>query len=86
MAVSVYPWEIAIEPAAAARPPGSTQNHVAAEVLSLTRIGNRVRLGLGGPQPLAAEITGVAADQLELRAGARVIASWKASATRLVAI
>jgi molybdate transport system ATP-binding protein len=86
VAVSVYPWEIAIEPAAAARPPGSTQNHVTAEVLSVTRIGNRVRLGLGGPQPLAAEITGVSAEQLGLRAGAQVIASWKASATRLVAI
>jgi molybdate transport system ATP-binding protein len=86
VAVSVYPWEIAIEPASAGVPPRSPQNHVAAEVLSLTRVGNRVRLGLAGPQPLAAEITGVAADQLGLRAGARVIASWKASATRLVAI
>jgi molybdate transport system ATP-binding protein len=86
VAVSVYPWEIAIEPATATAAPGSTQNHLAAEVLSVTRIGNRVRLGLAGPQPLAAEITGVSADQLGLRAGTRVIASWKASATRLVAI
>ena len=86
VAVSVYPWEIGIEPAAAARSPGSTQNHVAAEVLSITTIGNRVRLGLAGPQPLAVEITGVSADQLGLRAGTRVIASWKASATRIVAI
>jgi molybdopterin-binding protein len=59
---------------------------VAAEVLSVTKIGNRVRLGLAGPQPLVAEITGVSADQLGLRAGTRVIASWKASATRIVAI
>ena len=86
VAVSVYPWEIAVEPAAAPPSPGSTQNHVSAEVLSVTRVGNRVRLGLAGPQPLAAEITGVAADELGLRAGARVTASWKASATRLVAI
>jgi molybdate transport system ATP-binding protein len=86
VAVSVYPWEIAIEPATATAAPGSTQNHLAAEILSVTRIGNRVRLGLAGPQPLAAEITGVSADQLGLQAGARVIASWKASATRLVAI
>jgi molybdate transport system ATP-binding protein len=86
VAASVYPWEIAIEPASAAAAPGSTQNHVPVEILSVTRIGNRVRLGLAGPQPLAAEITGVAVDELGLRAGARVIASWKASATRLVAI
>ena len=86
MAVSVYPWEIAVEPVSAAPAPGSTQNHLSVEVLSVTRVGNRVRLGLAGPQPLAAEITGVAADELGLRAGARVTASWKASATRLVAI
>ena len=86
VAVSVYPWEIAVEPAAAAPATGSTQNHVSAEVLSVTRIGNRVRLGLAGPQPLAAEITSFAVDELGLRAGARVTASWKASATRLVAI
>jgi molybdate transport system ATP-binding protein len=86
VAVSVYPWEIAVEPAGAAPAPGSTQNHVSAEVLSVTRIGNRVRLGLAGPQPLAAEITGLAADELGLRVGARVTASWKASATRLVPI
>jgi molybdate transport system ATP-binding protein len=86
VAVSVYPWEIAVEPGGAAPGPGSSQNHVSAEVLSVTRIGNRVRLGLAGPQPLAAEITGLAADELGLRAGARVTASWKASATRLVAI
>jgi molybdate transport system ATP-binding protein len=86
VAVSVYPWEIAIEPVLDPAPLGSTQNHLLAEVLSVTRVGNRVRLGLAGPQPLAAEITGVAADQLGLRAGTRVTASWKASATRLVAI
>jgi molybdate transport system ATP-binding protein len=50
----------------------------------MTTIGNRVRLGLAGPQPLAAEITGAAAEQLGLRTGARVTASWKAAATRLV--
>ncbi len=86
VAVSVYPWEIAVEAAAAVPTPGSTQNHVSAVVLSATRVGNRVRLGLMGPQPLVAEVTGVAADELGLRVGARVTASWKASATRVVAI
>jgi len=83
VAVSVYPWEIAIEPAG--EPPhGSAQNRLAAEVTSVTTVGNRVRLGLVGPQPLAAEITRTAADQLGLRPGAKVTASWKAAATRLV--
>jgi molybdate transport system ATP-binding protein len=83
VAVSVYPWEIAIEPAGEA-PHGSAQNRLAVEVLSMTSIGNRVRLGLAGGQPLAAEVTQAAADQLGLRTGAMVTASWKAAATRLV--
>jgi molybdate transport system ATP-binding protein len=86
VAVSVYPWEIEVAPADAGPAPGSAQNHLPAEVVSVTTVGNRVRLGLAGPQPLAAEITRVSAERLGLRAGARVTASWKAAATRLVAI
>ena len=86
VAVSVYPWEIEIEPGDAPARLGSTQNRVPAEVLSITTVGNRVRLGLAGPQPLTAEITRPSADRLGLRAGTRVTASWKAAATRLVAI
>jgi molybdate transport system ATP-binding protein len=84
VAVSVYPWEIAIEPAGEPAH-GSTRNRLPAEVLSVTTVGNRVRLGLAGPQPLAAEITQPAARALDLRPGSRVTASWKAAATRLVA-
>jgi molybdate transport system ATP-binding protein len=83
--VSVYPWEIAIEPAGEAAH-GSVQNRVAAEVVSVTVVGNRVRLGLIGPQPLAAEITGQSAEALGLGPGVQVTATWKASATRLVAL
>jgi molybdate transport system ATP-binding protein len=85
VAVSVYPWEIAIEPAGGTRH-GSAQNRLEAEVVSVTTVGNRVRLGLAAPQPLAAEVTGASAEALGLRAGARVTASWKAAATRLVAL
>ena len=85
VAVSVFPWEIAIEPAGAEQH-GSAQNGLAAEVLTLTTLGNRVRLGLAAPQPLAAEITRASAEALNLRAGVRVTASWKAAATRLVAL
>jgi molybdate transport system ATP-binding protein len=86
VAVSVYPWEIEIEPHMADAPPGSARNRLPVEVVSVTTVGNRVRLGLAGPQPLAAEITRASAERLDLRAGARVTASWKASATRVVAI
>ncbi|MGH2762882.1 MAG: TOBE domain-containing protein, partial [Thermoleophilaceae bacterium] len=84
VAVSVYPWEIAIEPAGEPRH-GSARNGVGAEVLSVTAVGNRVRVGLAAPQPLTAEITSASADALELRPGTRVTATWKAAATRLVA-
>ena len=46
----------------------------------MTRVGNRVRLGLAAPQPLAAEITLRPPRRLRLRAGVRVMASWKAAA------
>jgi molybdate transport system ATP-binding protein len=85
VAVSVYPWEIAIEPEAEPAH-GSAQNRLLAEVVSMTTVGNRVRLGLAAPQPLAAEISRVAAQELELHQGARVTATWKAAATRLVAM
>ncbi len=84
VAVSVYPWEIALEPYGAAHP-GSAQNHVPAEVVSLTEVGNRVRVGLAASQPLAAEVTVTSVRELGLAPGHRVVASWKAAATRVVA-
>ncbi len=85
VALSVYPWEIAIEPADEASH-GSARNRLAADVISLTTVGNRVRVGLAASQPLAAEITTDSAEQLQLRAGVRVTATWKATATRLLAL
>ena len=83
VAACVYPWEIAVEPGAPERH-GSQQNRLAAEVVSLTEIGSRVRLGLAGPQPFSAEVTRASVEQLGLRPGARVTATWKAAATRVV--
>jgi molybdate transport system ATP-binding protein len=83
VAVSVYPWEIAVEPAGEA-PSGSARNRLQADVLSVTTVGNRVRVGLAAPQPLAAEVTGASARSLGLGRGARVTATWKAAATRLI--
>jgi molybdate transport system ATP-binding protein len=83
VAVSVYPWEIAIEPAGK-EASGSAQNRLQAEVTSITTVGNRVRVGLTASQPLAAEITGTSAQNLGLRTGTRVTATWKAAATRLL--
>jgi molybdate transport system ATP-binding protein len=53
-------------------------------VHTVTAIGGRVRLGLQSVQPLAAEVTEAAVAELGLRPGTRVLATWKASATRLL--
>jgi molybdate transport system ATP-binding protein len=84
VAVSVFPWEIRLEPAGA-EPHGSALNWLAAEVVSVTEVGNRVRVGLAAPQPLVAEVTAQSTRSLGLGPGVRVTASWKATATRLVA-
>ncbi|HEV3230592.1 MAG TPA: ABC transporter ATP-binding protein [Solirubrobacteraceae bacterium] len=85
VAVSVFPWEIALEPLESV-PVGSAQNRLDAEVLSVTPVGNRVRVGLVAAQPLTAEVTEAAARGLRLRSGTRVVASWKATATRVVSL
>ncbi|MFL5816987.1 MAG: ABC transporter ATP-binding protein [Conexibacter sp.] len=83
VAVSVHPWEISLEPAGSASA-GSARNRLEVEVLSVTEIGNRVRVGLAAPQPLAAELTGASATRLALAPGTRAVASWKAAATRVL--
>lgn len=85
VAVTVYPWEIALGPPAAERA-GSAQNHLRARVVSVTTIGNRSRIGLISGQPLSAEVTPASVEALGLRAGTPVTATWKATATRLVAV
>jgi molybdate transport system ATP-binding protein len=83
VAVSVHPWEIALEPAGSAAS-GSARNRLDVEVTSVTAIGNRVRVGLAAPQPLAAELTGASVARLALAPGTRAVASWKAAATRVM--
>jgi molybdate transport system ATP-binding protein len=84
VAVSVHPWEIALAPAGAAQA-GTALNRLAVEVLSLTVVGNRVRVGLAAPQPLSAEIAEASARRLALAPGTRAVATWKATSTRLLA-
>ena len=76
--LAVYPWEVSL---ARAEPADSAVNHVRGEVRSLVVLGNRVRVRVG---PLTAEITTGSAERLELREGEPVVASFKATASRLV--
>jgi molybdopterin-binding protein len=62
-------------------PTDSALNHVTAPIVSLVPAGNRVRIRVG---PLTAELTAASAERLGLAAGDVVVASFKATATRLV--
>ena len=73
VAVSVLPVGDHLEPTGT-RHRGSAQNRLRVEVLSVTAVGNRVRVGLAAPQPLTAEITEASARRLDLAAGRA--ASW----------
>ena len=76
--LAVYPWEVSL---ARVESPDSAVNHVRGEVRSVVVLGNRVRVRVG---PLTAEITTGSAERLELREGEPVVASFKATASRLV--
>jgi ABC-type sulfate/molybdate transport systems ATPase subunit len=76
--VVVQPWDVAV---AREQPDDSALNHVRAAIGSLVPLGNRVRARVG---PLTAELTAASAERLGLAPGEIVVASFKATATRLV--
>ena len=74
----VYPSEIAL---AREEPRDSTRNHLRGRITTVVPLGNRVRVGVG---PLTAEVTAASFERLRLRPGDEVVASFKATGTRLV--
>ena len=76
--LAVYPWDVAL---ARSDPGDSAVNHVRGDVGSLVTLGNRVRVRVG---PLTAEVTAASAERLGLAEGEPVVASFKATAARLV--
>jgi molybdate transport system ATP-binding protein len=83
VAVSVHPAEVTIEPPGGSAE-GSASNRLDARIVSMTALGNRTRVGVETPQPLAADVTRASAERLGLRPGERVVVAWKAAATRLL--
>jgi molybdate transport system ATP-binding protein len=81
VAVVVDPWAVRLTTAAAA-PEGA--NSVRGPILQLARVGGAVRVTVGGPPPMIAEIPAQEADQLGLERGALATASWLPDATRRV--
>jgi molybdate transport system ATP-binding protein len=78
VAVAVHPWEVSLARAATN---DSAVNHLHAPVLSIARLGNRARVRVG---PLTAEVTTASVERLGLREGEPVVASFKATAARLL--
>ena len=76
--VLVQPWDVAL---ARRVPDDSMQNHLRAAIATVVPVGNRVRVRVG---PLTAEITRDSAERLALREGDVIVASFKATATRLL--
>jgi len=76
--LAVYPWEVAL---ARAESGDSAVNQIRGDVRSLVVLGNRVRVRVGA---LTAEVTAASAERLALAEGEPVIASFKATACRLV--
>ena len=74
--VTVSPHSIALY---RDRPDGSPRNTWAVPVDDLEAVGDRVRVALGGPLPLVAEVTPAAVADLALTAGQQVWASLKAT-------
>ena len=77
--LAVYPWDVSLARVAS---DDSALNHLSGEIVSLVRIGNRVRVRLPF---LTAEITAASAERLGLRVGDLVVASFKATQARLLA-
>jgi molybdate transport system ATP-binding protein len=78
--VVIHPWEISI---ARAEPEDSAQNHIRAPIESIVPVGNRRRVRIG---PFTAEITAASADELGLEESQTVVATFKATATRLTGL
>jgi ABC-type sulfate/molybdate transport systems ATPase subunit len=74
----VYPWDVSVslDPQQ-----GSALNQIVAPVDSVVVLGNRVRVRIG---PIVAELTAGSAQRLDLQQGRRAVASFKATATRLI--
>ena len=80
--VVVPPWDVELS---AARPPGgSALNALMGPVAKVAGVANRIRVTVGSSPPIVAEITEESFRRMRLGPGVVVVATWKATGTRLV--
>jgi molybdate transport system ATP-binding protein len=84
VAAVVRPWDVSLAEPDAIRDDVSAQNRLPAVVTAVTPLGTRARVALALPAPLAADVTADAVERLGLRPGTATLATWKATATRVV--
>jgi molybdate transport system ATP-binding protein len=78
VSVVVYPWDVTV----GHRHDGdSAMNAIEGEIRSVVQVGNRARVTVG---PLTAEVTEASVERLGLAPGRIVVATFKATGTRLV--
>ncbi len=77
----VRPWDVALS---TSLPQGSAMNALDGPVQRVAPVGNRARVTVGSHPPVVAEVTDESAERMGLAPGVRVVATWKATGTRLV--
>jgi ABC-type sulfate/molybdate transport systems ATPase subunit len=79
--VVVYPWDISLS---STRPEGSALNAIGGRVRRVSLVGNRARISLDSTPPIVAEVTDGSAHRMGIEPGVHVVATWKATGTRLL--
>jgi ABC-type sulfate/molybdate transport systems ATPase subunit len=79
--VVVFPWEVALSTGV---PEGSALNRLTGPVRRVSGVGNRVRVTVGSLPSIVAELTDESVHRLGIVPGVSVVATWKATGTRLV--
>jgi molybdate transport system ATP-binding protein len=79
--VIVHPWEVSLSKE---RPVGSALNTLAGPVERVTPVGNVVRVLLGTRPAIVADVTQESMKRMGLAPGVAVVATWKATGTRLI--
>ncbi len=76
--VVIYPWDVAV---GLHHQVDSAMNVIEGPIRSVIHVGNRARVRIG---PVTAEVTDASVERLGLTPGSTVVASFKATGTRLV--
>jgi molybdate transport system ATP-binding protein len=84
VAVVLRPWDVSLSDPAFPPAGVSAHNTLPATVTAVTPLGDRARVALALPEALAAEVTTDAVTRLGLVPGRPILATWKATVSRLV--